>query len=47
MTVVSMADYFVNAKEVLNVPWSGSSDLARDSASAGIEADEAMDDLTD
>lgn len=47
MTMVSMADYFVHAKDVLIGPWSGSPALARDSAIAGSDADEAMDDITD
>ena len=47
MTIVSMVDYFVHAKDVLIGPWSGAPDLAQSNAIVqdGVERD--MDDLTD
>jgi nicotinamide-nucleotide amidase len=47
MTIVSMVDYFVHAKDVLIGPWSGSPGIAESSEIACNEADREMDDLTD
>ena len=47
MTIVSMVDYFIHAKDVLIGPWSGSPTLAESSAIAMDDADRAIDDLTD
>ncbi len=43
MTVVSMVDYFIHAREVLIGPWSGDTALARD---AEENADDAIDETT-
>ena len=47
MTMVSMVDYFVHAKDVLVGPWSGSPGIAESTAIARDDADREMDDLTD
>lgn len=47
MTIVSMVDYFIHAKDVLVGPWSGSPDLVESSVIAQDDADRAIDDLTD
>jgi nicotinamide-nucleotide amidase len=47
MTIVSMVDYFVHAKDVLIGPWSGSPGLAESSVIAQDDADRDIDDLTD
>jgi len=47
MTIVSMVDYFVHAKDVLIGPWSGSPKLAESSAIALDDADREIEDLTD
>ena len=47
MTIVSMIDYFVHAKEVLVGPWTGSPGLAESNAIVQDGADREMDDLTD
>jgi len=47
MTIVSMVDYFVHAKDVLIGPWTGSLDLIESSAIAMDDADREIDDLTD
>ena len=47
MTIVSMVDYFVHAKDVLVGPWSGSPKLAESSAIALDDADREIEDLTD
>ncbi len=38
MTIVSMVDYFVHARDVLIGPWSGGQELALDSGDAGEDA---------
>jgi nicotinamide-nucleotide amidase len=47
MTIVSMVDYFVHAKDVLIGPWTGSPGLAESSAIAQDDGEREMDDLTD
>jgi CDP-diacylglycerol--glycerol-3-phosphate 3-phosphatidyltransferase len=47
MTVVSMVDYFVHAKDVLIGPWTGSVGLAESSSILQAERESDMDDLTD
>jgi nicotinamide-nucleotide amidase len=47
MTIVSMFDYFVNAKDVLIGPWSGSPSLAANGAAAIDDGDREIDDTTD
>jgi nicotinamide-nucleotide amidase len=47
MTIVSMVDYFVHAKDVLIGPWTGSPGLAESSAMAQDECEREIDDLTD
>ncbi len=44
MTIVSMADYFVHARDVLVGPWSGAQKLASNAAEAG---EDAIDETTD
>jgi phosphatidylglycerophosphate synthase len=47
MTIVSMVDYFVHAKDVLIGPWTGSLGLAESSSILQDERERDMDDLTD
>jgi nicotinamide-nucleotide amidase len=47
MTIVSMVDYFVHAKDVLIGPWSGAPGLAQSNAIVQDECEREMDDLTD
>jgi CDP-diacylglycerol--glycerol-3-phosphate 3-phosphatidyltransferase len=47
MTIVSMVDYFVHAKDVLIGPWTGSRDLAQSDAFAQDTRERDIDDLTD
>jgi nicotinamide-nucleotide amidase len=47
MTIVSMVDYFVHAKDVLIGPWTGSPALAESTAHLRDEREQEMDDLTD
>ncbi len=47
MTIVSMVDYFVHAKDVLIGPWTGSPALAESTAHLRDEREQDMDDLTD
>jgi len=44
MTIVSMVDYFIHAREVLIGPWTGGKPLA---LSASEDAEDAIDDTTD
>jgi CDP-diacylglycerol--glycerol-3-phosphate 3-phosphatidyltransferase len=47
LTIVSMVDYFVHAKDVLIGPWTGSSAIAENSAMAQDKSERDIDDLTD
>jgi CDP-diacylglycerol--glycerol-3-phosphate 3-phosphatidyltransferase len=47
MTIVSMADYFIHAKDVLIGPWSGADHLAEDNATVQGECESEIEDLTD
>ena len=47
MTILSMVDYFIHAKDVLIGPWSGTPHLAEDGATAADDGDREIDDLTD
>jgi CDP-diacylglycerol--glycerol-3-phosphate 3-phosphatidyltransferase len=47
MTIVSMVDYFVHAKDVLIGPWTGSPDLAQSDAFVQDKRERDIDDLTD
>ena len=47
MTIMSMADYFVHAKDVLIGPWSGASHLAETGQSAQDDSERANEELTD
>lgn len=47
MTLASMIDYFIHAKDVLIGPWSGAAHLAEDSAASFASGERDNDDLTD
>lgn len=47
MTIVSMVDYFRAAAEVLVGPWTGQPELVAAAASAGLEAEDEIDETVD
>ena len=46
MTLASMIDYFINARDVLVGPWSGSASLVRDAELQGDRGEDEGDDTT-
>ena len=47
MTIISMVDYFINAREVLVGPWTGEPALAEEALHSGALAENGEDDTTD